>query len=52
MMGVEMTWINVENRLDDDGFGIFGHMIENAFEDTGGAFIGLDILLVLDVFGG
>lgn len=47
-----MIGIELNERLDEDGFGFWREMFEDAPEDAGSALIGFEILLVGDVFGG
>ncbi len=51
-IGTKVMGIELKEGLDEDGFGFWREVVENAFEDAGGAFIGFEVLLVLDVFGG
>lgn len=47
-----MIGVEIDERFNDDGFGFGREVVEDGPEDTGGAFVGFDILLVLDIFGG
>ena len=52
VIGLIMMGMDLKEGLNDDRFGFGRKVIENTLENIGGAFIGLDVLLILDVFGG
>lgn len=51
-VGMKVVGVGLDEGLDEDGFGFWREVVEDAFEDVGGAFIGFEVLVVLDVFGG
>jgi hypothetical protein len=44
--------VDLDEGLDEDGLGFRREVVEDAFEDVGGALIGFEVLGELDVFGG
>jgi hypothetical protein len=51
-IGMKVVGVELDEGLDEDGLGFWREVVEDAFEDVGGALIGFEVLVELDVFGG